>query len=258
MKLKVIFLSFVIFTFLLNGEITRKRNRNNFVFFNGKEKIAQNSVNGQVKAYFDSTKVKGVFNYKAGKLDGEQKEFYQDGKLQAKYTMKDGKRDGNGEEYFADGKTVSFRRNLKNGNGLGIEYYQNGMKKRERLYSDGKQIRYSKLNYDIKGNRFPRTASELYAEAQNYAVEGLYYHAIKGFNEFLTKYPKNEKAPNVLFLIAFTYNNQLQDAENAKKTYEEFLKKYPNNDLANSAKFEIQNLGKSIDNLPGFKKENKK
>ena len=36
--------------------------------------------------------------------------------------------------------------------------------------------------------------------------------------------------------------------------YEMFIKKYPNNDLVDSAKYELETLGKNIEDLDIFKK----
>ena len=52
-----------------------------------------------------------------------------------------------------------------------------------------------------------------------------------------------------MFLKAFTFDNDLKDYENARKYYEEFLAKYPNNEFAESAKFLLDNLGKSDEEL---------
>ncbi len=48
-----------------------------------------------------------------------------------------------------------------------------------------------------------------------------------------------------MFLMAFAYENYLKDTEKAKQAYEAFLKKYPENQLARDAKFSLDNLGKS-------------
>jgi TolA-binding protein len=62
-------------------------------------------------------------------------------------------------------------------------------------------------------------------------------------------FPNGEKAPAALFLIGFVYNNHLNLYDSAKIVYEEFLMKYPNHDMAVSAQFELDNLGRSTDDL---------
>jgi len=210
---------------------------------------------GEIKTFYsDSAKVKTIYNYNAdGKLDGLQKEFFESGKLKAEYQMKNGIRDGKGNEYYEDGQ-IAWERLFKDGTGLGTEYYPNGMKMRERVYENNKQVYVSEINHNIKGKKYNRNAEQLFAEGQEFGSKELYYHAIKTYEDFLVKFPKHEKASNVKFLIAFTYNNQLSDVENAKKHYNEFLAAYPTDPLKQSAEFELKTLGKSLDDMPEFKK----
>ena len=59
------------------------------------------------------------------------------------------------------------------------------------------------------------------------------------------------------FLIAFTYHNSLNENELAKKHYAEFIQNYPESPLRVSAEFEMENIGKVIDNIDLFKSEEK-
>jgi tetratricopeptide (TPR) repeat protein len=52
-----------------------------------------------------------------------------------------------------------------------------------------------------------------------------------------------------LFLQGFTYENNLQDLENARRIYTEFLARYPDHGLARDARFSLDNLGKSPEEL---------
>jgi tetratricopeptide (TPR) repeat protein len=58
-------------------------------------------------------------------------------------------------------------------------------------------------------------------------------------------YPDHPRASTSLFLIAFTYDNELRQFEKGGQLYNEFLTKYPNNEYAESAKVLLKNLGKS-------------
>ena len=262
MKFKVIVISMLLVTFFstINAETVRMKRGKSFEFKKDGEVCLVSEINGVVNVYSRDSILVGVLNYKDGKLDGFQKEYYADGKiLRAEYNMKDGKRDGMGKEYFEDGKIISFSRDLKDGNGVGTEYYPDGiMIKRLRLYKDGKQVQVSMLNEDLDGKSFDRDEKQYYAQAQQYAVEGKFFHAIDNYNKFMAKYPTSELTPNVKFLIAFTYNNQLGDIENARKNYKEFVEKYPNHKLTQSAEFELKTLGKSLDDMPEFQRGQKK
>ncbi|MFO7811286.1 MAG: hypothetical protein R6V47_07965 [Candidatus Delongbacteria bacterium] len=240
---------------LLNAQIILKGTQDRKAFFRDGNQIPEEEVDGRVISYRDSVTVKGEYNYSKGDMDGLQKEYYPDGQISAQWHMKDGKRVGEGIEYYDDG-TVAFRRELdENGNGLGIEYYSNGMKKRERLYKDGAQVHVSMYNHDIKGNKYERTPDQLFYEAQEYAGMGMYGHAVRSYKEFLKKTPDHKKAPDVKFLIAFTYHNSLSEEEAAKKHYEEFLEKYPDSPLAVSARYEMENMGKDLKDMELFESE---
>ena len=72
---------------------------------------------------------------------------------------------------------------------------------------------------------------------------------IRLFDRILNEYPDFKKAPVVLFLKAFVYEDQMQDYDNARKYYELFLEKYPDDDFADDAEISLKNLGKSPEEL---------
>ena len=73
--------------------------------------------------------------------------------------------------------------------------------------------------------------------------------AIDGYKLFVERYPDGKKAPTAMFLIGFLYHNELKDLDSAKVFYQRFLSKYPDSEMATSAQFELQNLGKSPDEI---------
>jgi hypothetical protein len=64
------------------------------------------------------------------------------------------------------------------------------------------------------------------------------------FRKFRESFPESREAPTALFLIGYFYNNELHQLDSARMVYEEFLKLYPSDKLAQSAKFELESLGK--------------
>ena len=82
----------------------------------------------------------------------------------------------------------------------------------------------------------------------NYAAAVNYYHA------FVTKYPDLNSTPVAMFVMGFIYNNNLQMVDSARAAYNVFLAKFPNHELAASAKFELDNLGKTPDEIIAMKK----
>ncbi len=79
--------------------------------------------------------------------------------------------------------------------------------------------------------------------------------AIEIYNRIYDNFQQHEKAPQALFLKAFTLDNDLKQKDAAKALYEEFLKKYPTNDFADDTEFLLKNLGVSDDDIiKGFGK----
>ena len=73
--------------------------------------------------------------------------------------------------------------------------------------------------------------------------------AIKIYEKIYTQYPNFEKAPQALFLRAFTYDNDLGDKGTARALYQEFLDKYPNDEFADDTRFLLDNLTKSDEEI---------
>jgi TolA-binding protein len=73
--------------------------------------------------------------------------------------------------------------------------------------------------------------------------------AVDGYKLYLEKFPRGKKAAVAMFLTAFLYNNELKNLDSAKVFYQRFLATYPNDEMASSAQFELNNLGKSPDEI---------
>lgn len=82
--------------------------------------------------------------------------------------------------------------------------------------------------------------------------------AMSLYDWILTDYSDHPRAPQALFLKAFTFDESLQDKENAKKYYLEFLEKYPEDDFADDTQFLLDNLGKSSEDMLKTLTENAK
>jgi outer membrane protein assembly factor BamD (BamD/ComL family) len=73
--------------------------------------------------------------------------------------------------------------------------------------------------------------------------------AIEAYKRYVERYPDAKNAPLAMFLVAYIYHNEMNDLGNAKMAYEAFLAKFPNHEMAQSATFELQNLGKKPEEL---------
>jgi tetratricopeptide (TPR) repeat protein len=73
--------------------------------------------------------------------------------------------------------------------------------------------------------------------------------ALDLYNKIIYTYPDYEKAHECLFLLAFIYENNVQNFGKAKELYQQFLRQYPNHEFADDAAFSLENLGKSPEEL---------
>jgi TolA-binding protein len=121
--------------------------------------------------------------------------------------------------------------------------------------------------YDDKGLEQAAELIQLYIDKANTSTEsemapnylfkaaelamnlGKTQQAMDLYNKVIYSYPEYEKAPECLFLLAFIYENSLQNYGKAKELYEMFLEKYPDHDFADDAQFSLQYLGKSPEEL---------
>jgi outer membrane protein assembly factor BamD (BamD/ComL family) len=101
-----------------------------------------------------------------------------------------------------------------------------------------------------------KASAALYLLGETYQNGKHDYHtAINYYQAFVKKYPDLNSTPVAMFIIGFIYNNNLQMIDSARIAYQEFVTKFPNHELASSAKFELENLGKSPDEIVGTNKD---
>jgi len=88
--------------------------------------------------------------------------------------------------------------------------------------------------------------------------------AVNMYKKIFTEYPNSKRAESSIFMAAFILANELQDINAAKTAYNLYIQKYPNGELVKDAKIELQNLGKSPEEVlrekikPNFKNESSK
>ena len=77
--------------------------------------------------------------------------------------------------------------------------------------------------------------------------------AIISFKKAADKYPNSDIGPKACFMAGFLLANNTDRLDEAKSTYEKFLKNYPDHELKIAVEFELENLGKPLDNIPQLK-----
>lgn len=93
------------------------------------------------------------------------------------------------------------------------------------------------------------TPEYLYKSAAISRGVGLPIKAIKIYDKILADYPGYERNPEVAFLLAFTYDEDLKQPERAREAYEELLERYPDDMWAEQATARLENIDKSDDEL---------
>lgn len=97
---------------------------------------------------------------------------------------------------------------------------------------------------------------EYYTAARDAYTKENFELAIQNFKAITEHYPQGERAAEAAFMLGFINANDLKKLDEAKKYYTEFIEKYPDHELADDAQYELETLGKDINELPIFKQLN--
>lgn len=114
--------------------------------------------------------------------------------------------------------------------------------------------------YEKLLTQFPNSS---YSEDCYFALAGIYQmekipnlkkevamnKAVNYLQKYYSKFPNKERTPKVLFMIGYIRANELKDYDSARLSYNEFLSRYPQHELASSVKLELENLGKTPEQI---------
>jgi TolA-binding protein len=136
-------------------------------------------------------------------------------------------------------------------------------KSAEDLFSQAEALRKSK---DIKGSMdqlqlliktYPNHA--LAAKSQ-YMLGDIYMNdlrdfqqAIQAYQQVVNQYAGSDQEAQAQFMIGYIYANILANYDLAAQSYRTFLDKFPDHELAPSVRFELEYLGKDINDIPVLK-----
>lgn len=76
-----------------------------------------------------------------------------------------------------------------------------------------------------------------------------YGKAIDAYKQYIASHPAGQHTAMATFLVGYLYHNELHNLDSAAAVFKEFLEKYPEDEMAPSARFELENLGKSPEEL---------
>ncbi len=86
-----------------------------------------------------------------------------------------------------------------------------------------------------------------------------YDQALTIYDQIYADFSSYPKAPQAMFLKAFTLDSEMQQYDKARTLYEEFMTKHPQDEFADDTKFLLENLGKSDEEIiKQFEEQQKK
>jgi len=77
--------------------------------------------------------------------------------------------------------------------------------------------------------------------------------ALEEYRVVLSNYKDSKEEALAQFMIGYIYANILKNLAKARSEYQVFLNRFPNHELFPSVKFEIDHLGKDINEIPALK-----
>ncbi len=112
------------------------------------------------------------------------------------------------------------------------------------------KVKYTAENY-IKErlDKTKRTAEELWEMAQ---IEPDPRSRIQYYRDIVNFYPTHKNAAEALFMIGFTYAEELKDFVQARRTFDELKQKYPESPMLESAKWMNENMETNHPKLDTF------
>ena len=94
-----------------------------------------------------------------------------------------------------------------------------------------------------------KTPDMLYKGAEIARTIRSFDKALGLYAQINEQYPKSDRAPQALFMRAFTLDSDLRQFDQAKVLYEQFLADYPNDDFVDDAQILLENLGKDDEEI---------
>lgn len=95
----------------------------------------------------------------------------------------------------------------------------------------------------------PEVAKYLFQAAETARSVKKYDLALTIYDQIYHDFSSYPKAPQAMFLKAFTLDSELQQYDQAKVIYQQFVEKHPTDEFADDTKFLLENLGKSDEEI---------
>lgn len=96
---------------------------------------------------------------------------------------------------------------------------------------------------------YPQSDELLQKLAWSYHNRQEFQRAISTYQRLLEEKPQSQHAAQAQFMIGYIYANEIKDLERARQAYTAFQQKYPQHDLSDDVAFELEHLGKDINDF---------
>jgi outer membrane protein assembly factor BamD (BamD/ComL family) len=93
------------------------------------------------------------------------------------------------------------------------------------------------------------TQEELLEKAKKAQEASDFAGAVSAYQDIVKFYPKSVQAPQCQFMVGYLYANHLKNVELAKQAYQTFIRNYPEHELVKDAQWELDHLGKDVNDI---------
>jgi outer membrane protein assembly factor BamD (BamD/ComL family) len=129
----------------------------------------------------------------------------------------------------------------------------------EELWLKAEEAR-GRRNYDLAAEHYTAILNDhpqsQYAESAAMMIATMYNNesrefakAVDAYKVYVARFPDSGQAPIARFMVGFLYHNELKQLDSAAVWFRSFLDRHPDHEMAPSARFELENLGRSPDEL---------
>jgi outer membrane protein assembly factor BamD (BamD/ComL family) len=95
---------------------------------------------------------------------------------------------------------------------------------------------------------------ELFEKAKKSQEESNFPAAIEAYQDIVKRFPKSTQAPQCQFMVGYLYANHMKNMDLAKQAYSTFIKNYPEHELVKDAQWELDHLGKDVNQIEELNK----
>ncbi|MBI5463633.1 MAG: tetratricopeptide repeat protein, partial [Ignavibacteriales bacterium] len=106
----------------------------------------------------------------------------------------------------------------------------------------------------IVGCKRGPTQDELFERAKKAQEAQDFNGAIASYQEIVKTFPKSPQAPQCQFMVGYLYANHLKNIDMAKKAYSDFIRSFPEHELVKDAQWELDHLGKDVNEIEELNK----